>query len=695
MIKTFGAQPFASNGAAARSLGKPSAVYPGAVATDSSLAIAVDRQQTRLALPLNATDTSMTVADPSVIVAYCLLTIDAETVKVTGAPAGNVVPISRGFDGTTPALHLASATVSGFIDAYHHNTLVAEIEAIETALGPNLSRVPTTALTVSSAYNFAPLTPGGSLTVGTNVITLAPVPQGVNGTDKSHYLWVDQGTGTPEAVLITGGTAVAGAPSGTLFFTCANTHTGAWRISSATAGIQEAIQSLDTGGNGGTVLIPAGNWPTHAPITIDARFISLQGSGMGATIITADLSVCPAVQIGTGTRGVPVYNGITNLTVTRAAGTIPTNCIGVLWLFYNMGYTQNVEYSRHYVGEKTTHPGGSITIGFLSDGCRMWGCSRAYLWCEHVAGVKYSRLYMGAAGETQAGQTAPVYGVIISADANDIKFNHCDWLSPVTAPATAMQWGVLFTAMPAGTGMFIFNDCNWENIAQGVFTSDATCTGLNWLELNAGRSGNAGSLPFMQFNAATVLQQINIRGVTISGTIQLTNPKYSMITNCFMGSALTVTGGDILISNNVFPAQPVLTGNFSCLNLGPNSYVFNGANMLVPTLAGATGTIYVNENNAADTPNLNRTLAGSPEGVGLGASGGTLALSDNLFAVISGGTVSTLTLPYPNFTGVVYLACAQAVTFATGGNIATGLTATIGQLVIAAYSKTQAKWYLK
>ena len=695
MIKTFGAQPFAANGAAARSLGKPSAVYPGAVATDSSLAIAVDRQQTRLALPLNATDTAMTVVNPSVIVAYCLLTIDAETVKVTSAPAGNVVPISRGFDGTTPALHLASATVSGFIDAYHHNALVAEIEAIETALGPNLSRVPTTAFTVSSPYNFAPLTPGGALTPGTNVITLAPVPAGVNGTDKSHYLWIDQGTGTPEAVPITGGTAVAGAPSGTLFFTCANAHTGAWRISSATSGIQEAVQSLDTGGNGGTVLIPAANWPTHAPITIDARCISLQGSGMGASIITADLSVCPAIQIGTGNRGVPTYNGITNLTVTRAAGTIPTNCIGVLWLFYNMGYTQNVEYSRHYVGEKATHTGGSITIGLLSDGCRMWGNTYANIWCEHVAGVKYSRLYMGSAVETQAGQTAPTYGAVISADANDIKFNECDWLSPVTAPATAMQWGVLFTAMPPGTGMFIFNDCNWENIAQGIVKSDATCTNLRWLEFNAGRCGNAVNTYFTRFDPATAVSQFNMHNMNISNKIEAANVKWSKITGCFIGGTMTITGGDILVANNIFTAQPVFTGNFTCLNLGPNSYVFDGANALEPTLAGATGLIYVNDNNSADTSSLFRILDGHPEGITVGVAGSSLTPSDTFCAVITIGTVTTIPLPYPNFSGIIYLAITQNVTFATGGNIAAGLSATPGQLVTAAYSKTQAKWYLK
>ena len=133
----------------------------------------------------------------------------------------------------------------------------------------------------------------------------------------------------------------------------------------------------------------------------------------------------------------------------------------------------------------------------------------------------------------------------------------------------------------------------------------------------------------------------------------------------------------------------------SCLNLGPNSYVFDGANALEPTLAGATGLIYVNDNNSADTSSLFRILDGHPEGITVGVAGSSLTPSDTFCAVITIGTVTTIPLPYPNFSGIIYLAITQNVTFATGGNIAAGLSATPGQLVTAAYSKTQAKWYLK
>lgn len=273
MIRTFGATGFGparlNGGVSLLSLGKPASAFPGRVATDADLMIAVDRQQTRLAVPLDSSATSMTVENAAIISAYNLLTIDNEIVKTTGPPAGNVVPISRGFDGTAPALHLASAVVSGFIDAWHHNALVAEVEAIEQALGPGLVNIPTTQFLVSSAFDFAAQAPGGTLSPGLNVITLSPVPAGVNGAgsyNTAHYLYISDGTGTPEAVLVGGGTAVSGAASGTVIVTCANSHTGAWTIRSATSGIQEAINSLPL--RGGTVHVPAGSFPIYATVHI-------------------------------------------------------------------------------------------------------------------------------------------------------------------------------------------------------------------------------------------------------------------------------------------------------------------------------------------------------------------------------------------------------------------------------------------
>ncbi len=115
-------------------------------------------------------------------------------------------------------------------------------------------------------YDFPAQTPGGSLIVGSNTITLHPVPAGVNGSDSNHYVYISGGTGTAEAVLITGGTAVSGTSSGTITFTCAHTHSGAWTVKSATGGIQEAI---NTAVDGSTVVISAGSINVYASIRVD------------------------------------------------------------------------------------------------------------------------------------------------------------------------------------------------------------------------------------------------------------------------------------------------------------------------------------------------------------------------------------------------------------------------------------------
>jgi hypothetical protein len=75
----------------------------------------------------------------------------------------------------------------------------------------------------------------------------------VNGFNVDYRVWISGGSGTAEAALVTGGSAVAGAASGTLIVTCANTHSGAWTISSASGGIQEAICTLPA--NGGVVIV--------------------------------------------------------------------------------------------------------------------------------------------------------------------------------------------------------------------------------------------------------------------------------------------------------------------------------------------------------------------------------------------------------------------------------------------------------
>lgn len=124
--------------------------YPGAVATNNNLMTAANRISTTLQTTMPANTAIMQVASATGIVPNMLLSIGTEIV-VTCSVVGNTIQIGksscpnidgRGFDGTVTQVHPLGQTVNAYIDAWHHNSLAAEIKAIETTLGPNLSNVP-------------------------------------------------------------------------------------------------------------------------------------------------------------------------------------------------------------------------------------------------------------------------------------------------------------------------------------------------------------------------------------------------------------------------------------------------------------------------------------------------------------------------------------------------------------------------
>ena len=115
----------------------------------------------------------------------------------------------------------------------------------------------------SPDFNWAPQSPGGTLSVGTQTIILSPVPAGVNGTNQVYTVHIADSA--PEDAPVTGGTAISGASSGTLIITCAHAHTGAWTVSSSTSGITEAANYVAALG-GGTVNIPLGTYQLYSTV---------------------------------------------------------------------------------------------------------------------------------------------------------------------------------------------------------------------------------------------------------------------------------------------------------------------------------------------------------------------------------------------------------------------------------------------
>lgn len=116
------------------------AVYPAGLPTDSTFTVATNSATTTTTADITSGDSTIPVADTSFNVP-CLIRIEGEIIRVGGKSGGNLTSCDRGFDFTTPAGHLASSDVKLYVAAHHHNQLVAEVNAIATALGINLGNV--------------------------------------------------------------------------------------------------------------------------------------------------------------------------------------------------------------------------------------------------------------------------------------------------------------------------------------------------------------------------------------------------------------------------------------------------------------------------------------------------------------------------------------------------------------------------
>lgn len=126
--------------------------------------------------------------------------------------------------------------------------------------------------------------PSGSISAGSNTVTLTPCPPGIDAsatTNSPYYVYV-AGTGTPEAVLLTGGTCTAGASSGTIIFTAVNSHAAGFTIGSASSGLKEAINDAGTP-NGQVVIYPVGananELQIYAPVYVNKNVLTVNGYG--------------------------------------------------------------------------------------------------------------------------------------------------------------------------------------------------------------------------------------------------------------------------------------------------------------------------------------------------------------------------------------------------------------------------------
>jgi hypothetical protein len=140
--------------------------------------------------------------------------------------------------------------------------------------------------------------PSGSLIGGTPAtVTLTPCPLGIDTSGSGEYYVYISGQGTPEAVTLTGGTCTSGAASGTVVFTPRNTHAATYLLSSASSGIQEAINDgcgIQPGlgnlrnANARIVTPPGSNLSIYGSVFVHCNNAELDFRGTTITTYTRD-----------------------------------------------------------------------------------------------------------------------------------------------------------------------------------------------------------------------------------------------------------------------------------------------------------------------------------------------------------------------------------------------------------------------
>jgi hypothetical protein len=170
--------------------------YPNALDTDASLFVTADNVQSTLSAAMTTSDATATISSSTGFAANMIATI-CDVVTTTGkcttfehmkivAVNGNALTLTRGFAGTSARAHSAGRLVSVLIDAAHQQALKSAVIAIQTALGTNLSNVPSVSLPLyqSSTYNYLQVNGSGVTgdlsAAGAHTVTLSICPPGIS-----------------------------------------------------------------------------------------------------------------------------------------------------------------------------------------------------------------------------------------------------------------------------------------------------------------------------------------------------------------------------------------------------------------------------------------------------------------------------------------------------------------------------------
>lgn len=478
-------------------------------------------------------------------------------------------------------------------------------------------------------------------------LTFTQCPKGLSGTNTNHYVYIALGTGTAEAVLVTGGTCVGGAlAGGTIIVTTANTHSGAWIVRSASVGIQEAIWA---GGVTSKISLPAGSFGFDAKVTIPGNYCtSIHGQGDQQSIIVSNFTAGDVLVYESGTCG---YVDFGDIAFTQVGGTDTHTSGAFLKVRYRtdgnvtnvlMNHCYNclmIERSQRNIYSNLNLNG--VNIGLLitcqgvtiGSGCQNQaqftgiktgmnaGGTGVYIE-DTITGLIFSNLF------TENG----LYSVLITAQA-------------AVGPPNEIIFGDTILDGATGAGLIVIgNNSTFNNNSIQISNSRITTTS----------TGVGVQLSSKIQGVKIVNSHITASGNPNNGAIRLGDVQNISITGNKISSpsnAALVVDGPV---SNLFIAGNVIGYN-------PDTGSTTGASTTAITLGGANSNVVISNNNLYGSTNvINSSSTGSIftyNNVGLDSSPITMASSSTL-ALATGNA---------GFSNTINLTGTTSITTITGG----------------------------
>lgn len=180
------------------------ASFPFAAPTDDVLTVASDNASTALTADIDDSAASIDVADASAFQVPCIIVIDSEIILARSKSSNTFTNCVRGFAGTTPDAHTDATSVFGYIVAYQHNQVAAEVKSVGSYIfQQDFSgfKVTENLITYSEAFSNGYWSKSSGVTVSASVETL---PNGSTGTVllEGTSNGVNQVSGVPSGVVI-------------------------------------------------------------------------------------------------------------------------------------------------------------------------------------------------------------------------------------------------------------------------------------------------------------------------------------------------------------------------------------------------------------------------------------------------------------------------------------------------------------